>query len=247
MTLQHVDARRRATGELKASLRAASATSVGRWTMPGESHPNSSTQSARRRGRRRRSPVIVDDAVSVRTMSAIRRQGCVVITGTFSGTTTARRWRDELRVAGGRLDAAQESGGDGARQEGSSSCSGARRSWRRAAIRIWTSCPRFPKGFWGQLTASGVMPRWSRAVGGMPARSSMIIVIGVGVVEAAGVGADAADGGVVRLGDPVRQLPLDGRFDRCPVAADRAGGLVSQSGAIRPRRDITEPDRPTWV
>ena len=55
---------------------------------------------------------------------------------------------------------------------------------------------------------------------------------GVGVVEAAGVGADAADGGVVGLGDPVGELPFDGRFDRGPVAADGAGQL-DERGQLR--------------
>lgn len=47
-------------------------------------------------------------------------------------------------------------------------------------------------------------------------------------MEAAGVGADAADGGVVGLGDAVGELPLDGRFDRVnrPGFHARWGGWV---------------------
>ena len=62
---------------------------------------------------------------------------------------------------------------------------------------------------------------------------------GFGVVEAAGVGADAADGGVVRLGDPVGEAPLDGRFDRGPVAADGAGQF-HERGEPRPA-GVDEP------
>lgn len=53
----------------------------------------------------------------------------------------------------------------------------------------------------------------------------------VGFVKASGRGADLADGGVVRLGDSVGELPSDGRFDGHPVVADGAGQFHEGDGA----------------
>ena len=62
---------------------------------------------------------------------------------------------------------------------------------------------------------------------------------GFGVVEPAGVGAQAADAGVDGLGEAIGQSPLDGVADRGPVVADAAGefherGELRSGGVVQP-------------